>query len=51
MLEKTKLNKIEVLIPKPLIDSNISHYEFVLVTDLLKEYNEMKEAVKNPDSR
>ena len=47
MLAKTKLNIIEVLISKALIDSGISHDEFVLINDVIKEYNEMKEEIKN----
>ena len=43
LLTKSKLNRIEVLISKALIDSNISHDEFVLVNNVLKEYGEMKE--------
>ena len=35
------------LIYKALVDSCISHDELVLVNDVLKEYNEMKEATKN----
>ena len=30
MFQKTKLNSIKILISKALIDSNISHGEFVL---------------------
>ena len=37
------LNTIEVLISKTLIDSCISHGEFVSVNNILREYNEMKE--------
>ena len=33
LLAKCKLNKIEVLISKALIDSNISHDEFVLINN------------------
>ena len=47
MLAESKLNKIEVLISKALMDSFISHDEFVLVDNALKEYNEMKEQIKN----
>ena len=47
MLAESKLNKIEVLISKALMDSVISHDEFVLVDNALKEYNEMKEQIKN----
>ena len=42
LLGKDKLNIIEVLISKALIDSYISHDEFVSVKNALKEYNEMK---------
>ena len=41
LLAKSKLNNIEVLISKALIDSVISHDEFVLINNMLKEYNEM----------
>ena len=47
MLAKSKLNRIEVLISKALIDSVIIHDEFVLINNALKEYNEMKEEIKN----
>ena len=46
MLAKTKLNTTEVLFSKALIDSNISHDEFVSIDFVLKEYNEMKEGIK-----
>ena len=50
MLAKFKLNNIEVLISKALIDSVISHDEFVLINDVLKKYNEMKkEIIKSND--
>ena len=45
-LAKSKLNRIEMLISKSLIDSNICHDEFVSIHNLLKEYEEMKEEVK-----
>ena len=44
---KTKLNSIEVLICKALIDLNISHDEFILVNNVLKEYDDMKKEIKN----
>ena len=46
MLVKSKLNSIEVSISKALIESNISHDEFVLI-NVLKEYDDMKEEIKN----
>ena len=46
LLGKCKLNTIEVLISKALIDSYITHDEFVSVNNLLREYNEMKKEIK-----
>ena len=46
LLAKSKLNSIEVLISKVLVDSVISHDEFVLMNNVLKEYNKMKEETK-----
>ena len=42
MLAKSKLSKIEVLISKALIDWVFSHNEFVLINNILKEYNQIK---------
>ena len=36
LLAKPKLNSIEVLISKALIDSNISYDQFVLINNVLK---------------
>ena len=47
MLAKSKLNSIEVLISVALMDSLISHDEFVLTNNVLQDYNEMKEEIKN----
>ena len=38
---------MEVLISEDLIDSRISHEEFISVNNVLKEYDDMKEAIKN----
>ena len=38
MLAKSKLNSIEALISKALTDWNISHNEFVLINNALKEF-------------
>ena len=46
LLAKSKLNSAEVLISKALIDLNISHIEFVLIHNVLKEYGNMKD-IKN----
>ena len=48
LLAKTKLNTVEVLFFKALIDLNISHDEFVSVNNVLGEYNEMKKEIENP---
>ena len=37
LLAKSKLNSIEVLISKTLIDSNISYDEFISINNVLKE--------------
>ena len=49
-LAKSKLNSIEVLIPKALIDSNISHDEFVLINNVLKGFYDKKEEIKNSNN-
>ena len=46
LLAKSKLNSIKVLISKALINSNISHDEFVSINTVLKEYDDMKEGIK-----
>ena len=46
LLAKSKLNSIEVLIYNTLIDSVSSHDEFVLIINMLKEYNKMKKKSK-----
>ena len=47
MLGKDKLNTIEVLISKSLIESYIIHGEYVSIKNMLREYNEMKKEIKN----
>ena len=51
LLAKSKLNSIEVLISKALIDSNISHDEFVLTNNVLKEFYDMKEEIRNSNNK
>ena len=46
LLAKSKLNAIEVFISKALIDLVIIYNEFVLITNIRKEYNEMKKEIK-----
>ena len=47
MLAKSRLNSIEFLIYKAWIDSNISHDEFVLINNVMKEFYDMKDEIKN----
>ena len=47
MLAKTKLNSIKVSISKALMDWNISHDGFVLIKNVLEEYDDMKEKTNN----
>ena len=39
---KDKLNSIEVLISKAVIDASICYDEFVLINNVVKEYDDMK---------
>ena len=50
LLAKTKLNFMEVLISKALTDLYINHDELDTVNNVLREYNEMKEEIKNPET-
>ena len=45
---KWQVLTIEVLISKALINTYISHDKFFSVNDVLREYNEMEEEIKNP---
>ena len=47
LLAKSKLNSIEFLISKSLIDSVINHEELVLIKNVQKEYEKMKQEIKN----
>ena len=44
---KDKLNTIEVIFSKTLINSDISHDEFVSENNVLRGYTETKEEIKN----
>ena len=50
MLAKAKLNTIEVLISKALIDWNTCHDEVVSIDNVLKEYNKMKQEIQNSNN-
>ena len=47
MLAKSKLNSIESLVSKALIDMEISHEEFITILKEKDKYEKMKENVKN----
>ena len=49
LLGKDKSNTIKVLTSKALIDSYISHDEFVSTNNVLRGCYEMKEEIKNPE--
>ena len=50
LLGQTKLDTIEVLISKALMDWYINYDEFVSVNNVLREYNKMKEEFKNREN-
>ena len=49
LLAKTKLNNIGVLISKALINPNITHEKFTLVSNILKKYKGKNAVIKNPN--
>ena len=50
LLGKDKLNAIEVLISRALINSYISYDEFDSVNNVLREHYQIKEEIKNPET-
>ena len=50
LLGKIKWHTIEVLISKALIDPYISHGKFSPVNNVLREYDEIKEEIKTPET-
>ena len=51
LLAKSKLNSSELLISKALLDSNISHVEFVLINNVITELHAMKEEIKKSNDK
>ena len=51
LLAKSKLSTIKVSISKGLIDSNIDYDESVLINNILKQFYDMKEEIKNFNNR
>ena len=51
MLAKSKLNRIETLVSRALIDMTISHEEFVRILKEKDKYDKMKENLKNVNEK
>ena len=51
LLAKSKLSRLEVLTSEALIGSVISHDEFVLINNMLKEHEEMKKEIRNYNNK
>ena len=47
LIAKAKLNSVEILMSKALIDTNITHDELVSINNVSKEYDDIKEEVRN----
>ena len=47
LLAKSKLDSIEVLSSKVLVDSNISHDQFILIHNLLRKFVIQWETIEN----
>ena len=47
MLAKSKLNSIETLVSKALIDMEISHEDYITILKEKDKYEKMKENVRN----
>ena len=45
LLAKSKINRIKVLIFKALIHLNISHDEYILINNVMKEFHNMKQEI------
>ena len=49
LLAKSKLSSIKVWISNAIIDFYINHEEFISANNLLWQYSEMKEEIKNSE--
>ena len=47
LFPNSELNNTELLISKALIDSNVSHDVFVLIKNVLQDFYDIKEGIKN----
>ena len=51
ILAKSKLNSIESVMSRALIDLNISHEEFKTIVNEKEKYDQMKESIRNKKNR
>ena len=51
LLAKSKLNSIELLISKDLIDSNTSHDQFAFINNVSKEFYDIKKEIKDSNDK
>ena len=47
LLAKFKLNSVEVLVSKALIESNVTHDEFAFINNVLKDFYDIKKENSN----
>ena len=50
LLPKKMLNTLKVLVSKALIDLCVIYDEFLLINNALKQYDDMKEKIKNANN-
>ena len=50
LLPKKMLNALKVLVSKALIDLYVIYDEFLLINNALKQYDDMKEKIKNANN-
>ena len=51
LLARSKLNSIEIKISEALINSEISHEDFITIINEEKEYRELKESIRMMNSQ
>ena len=51
MLARSKLNSIEIKISEALINSEISHEDFITIINEEKKYRELKESIRMMNSQ
>ena len=51
LLAKSELDSVKVLISKALVNSNISHDEFILINNVPKEFDDIKEQINNSNDK